>query len=163
MKQHAIKVNGVFNGIYKWGKGYESAVIAGKFKDFWKYEFPNLNPLFWKYAEPKEIGECGILCRSTGGGAIYMHPMDFTTILIASSGCSISSMGTDGKMYYNHFDNEVSELYEACVACAEYCGGSFNLNVSKEFVIDTPEWNELTDYREIEGDKFAESVGIAKE
>ena len=161
MKQFAIKVNGVFNGIYEWGKGYKSATIADKFEHFWAEVFPRLGASYWKYAEKTRFGECGFL--SCSGGSIYMHPMEFNSVLVASAGLVISQMGKDGEMYYNHFESVVRELNKICEECAKYCGGTFELYISKEFVIETPTLYELREYSEIDKDNYAQEMGVLKE
>jgi hypothetical protein len=151
-KKHAITINGVFNGIYEWGQGFKDRNIADKWNRYWKVEFPKnkdgFGKLFWKYADGDDFGGCGHL--SCIGGNIYMHPMNFTTTLIANGGARISHI--DGKDYYNHFSNELRELKEICDECAEFCGGSFQLYISPEFEIEvtrpTIEFSEDLDIKE---------------
>lgn len=161
MKQFAIKVNGVFKGIYEWGKGYKSQLAANKFEEFWTEVFPRLGAIHWKYAENTRFGECGLLACI--GGSIYMHPMEFNSVLVASAGVVMSEMGKDGEMYYNHFGSEVRELNRVCEACAKYCGSTFELYISKEFVIETPTLDELREYSEIDKDNYAQEMGVLKE
>ena len=137
-KKHAITINGIFKGIYEWGKGFKDCETARKWNWFWAVEFPKnkdgFGRLFWKYSEGDDFGGCGHL--SCIGGNIYLHPMNFNATLIASGCACISHI--DGKEYYNHFGGALKELKEICDECAEYCGGSFQLNISQEFEVEIP-------------------------
>ena len=161
MKQFATKVNGVFNGIYEWGRGFMSRGMASKWDWYWKVEFPKKGYIFWKYAEGNGFGECGnLVCTN---GSIYMHPMEFNSVLVASGGCIHISTGSDKKRYYNHFESVLRELKEICDDCAAFCGGTFDLYVAKEFAIETPDLRELIDYKEIGEGEYAEKIGIEVE
>ena len=160
MKQFAIKVSGVFSGIYKWGDGFVSRDMQSAWDWFWKVEFGRKHRSFWKYADGDEFGGCGIL--SCNSGAIYMHPMDFKAVLVSSSGVVISTRGKDGKDYYNHFQSEIRNLNEICKECAEFCGGHFTLTISSEFEINVPDANMYYDEL-IENDEFVTKVGVEKE
>ena len=161
MKQFAIKVRGIFNGIYEWGNGFKDRETESAWNWFWRVEFPKKRALFWKYADGDDFGGCGHLSSMTG--SIYMHPMDFNAVLVASSGCVKISPSKDGKDYYNHFESELRNLKEICDACAEFCGGTFELLISKEFVIETPEIRELVDFEDVSGDDYAEKIGVERE
>lgn len=161
MKQFATKVNGVFNGIYEWGRGFMSRNMESKWDWYWKVEFPKKGYIFWKYANNYGFGECGYLVCTDG--SIYMHPMEFNSVLVASGGCVCSSMGSDNKRYYNHFESALRELKEICDDCAAFCGGTFDFFISKEFAIETPELRELVDFKEIGRKGYAEKVGIEME
>jgi len=161
MKQYAIKINGVFNDIYEWGRGFKGNNTMSTWNWFWRVEFPKKGYTFWKYAEGDKFGGCGHL--SSNSGSIYMHPMEFNSVLVASSGLVCISTGNDKKRYYNHFQSELRELKEICDDCAEFCGGTFDFFVSKEFAIETPDLRELIDYKEIGKDEYAEKIGAEVE
>jgi len=161
MRHFAIKVRGIFNGIYEWGEGFKSRDIASRWNWYWKVEFPKKGHLFWKYAQGGDFGECGYLTGTDG--SIYMHPMDFNAVLVSSSGCVCTSRGSDGKDYYNHFQSVLRTLKEICDECAEFCGGTFDLLISKEFAIETPDIRELIDFQEIGEDGYAEKIGVERE
>jgi len=160
-KRHAITINGVFNGIYEWGRGFMSREIADKWNWFWSVEFRKTDHLFWKYADgDMDFGECGIL--SCNSGSIYMHPMDFNAVLVSSMGCICTKRGDDGKEYITQFESEIKHLKEICDACAEFCGGSFTLYISPEYPIEVvrPE-EEYTG--EIEKGEYAKRFGVERE
>lgn len=160
MTQFAIKVRGIFNDIYEWGNGFKDNETYSAWHRFWGVEFGKKHRLFWKYAEGDNFGGCGHL--SSNSGSIYMHPMDFTAVLVASSGCVKVSPSKEGKDYYNHFESELRTLKEICDECAAYCGGSFNLQISKEFAIEVPENRELVDYEEVAGEDYVTKIGVAR-
>lgn len=158
-KRYAITITGVFNGIYEWGRGFMSREIADKWNWFWAVEFRKIDHLFWKYADGDGFGGCGIL--SCNSGSIYMHPMDFTTVLVSTSGAICVSVA-DGKEYITQFEGEVKYLKRICDACAEFCGGSFTLYISPEYPIEVvrPEEEYTT---EIEKKGYAKMFGIERE
>lgn len=157
MKEIAIKFNGIFNGLYYWGQGYKNSDVARKWEMFWKYEFPRLKSVFWTYAPPKDnYGSCGNLVST--GAAIYMHPMDFKGVFVGTSGVSTSTY-VDGQKYSCTFGSLMAELKEICDACAEYCGGTFNLRISKEFEFEAPDY--LHDLKEFTNeDDYPKDFGM---
>ena len=160
MKQFAIKVHGTFNGIYEWGKGFKDEETMKKWNWFWKVEFSKkkgLSRLFWKYAEGDDYADCGFLSSLTG--SIYMHPMEFKSVLVTSGSCPCVYSDENGKEYFNNFQSELRELKEICDECAEFCDGTFDLKISKEFVIETPELDELTDF---DDDEYPQKFGMEK-
>lgn len=155
MNRFAISLKGVFENIYEWGEGFKDRETMNKWNTYWNSVFKTIRSLWWKYAEGDSFGGCGHL--SSMYGNIYMHPMDFSAVLVMDRGCVSVSIGRDGKKYYNHFGNIVRSLKEICDECAKYCGGSFRLEVSKEFRIEVPE--DLSEYKSEHNDNYAELFG----
>lgn len=136
MKETAIKIKGVFNGLYEWGQGWVSTSKRMAWDDFLENRLKTeVQPIFWKYVPGDKVtGACGSLIGT--GDAIYLHPMGFNAILI-SHGCTTTSY-KDGVYYQSAFSSEIMELREICEAVAEACGGTFTLYTSKEFECEVP-------------------------
>lgn len=148
-----IKVRGIFHDIYGWGVGFYSQEIAQKWNYFWRVKFAP--KIFWSYVQPKDKLTSGVLTLDTGGGSIYMHPMDFYTTLTSNGGVSCGKT-IEGVYYETCFEGQISELYEICKECAEFCGGSFTMEVSKEIEInDFP----MEEYNE---DTYIQECGVKK-
>lgn len=148
-----IKVRGIFHDIYGWGVGFYSQEIAQKWNYFWRAKFTPKT--FWSYVQPKDIWASGTLALNTGGGSIYMHPMDFTVMLTNNSGTHNGQIIGD-TYYESSFEWQISELYEICKECAEFCGGSFTMQVSKE--VETNDF-PMVEYNE---DTYIQECGIKK-
>ena len=119
MTEKIVLVQGTFDGIYGWGKGFYTPEQARK----WEEALYEINDLFWKLVvEPHSYGDTHYLVST--GGSVFLHPMDFRTVL-HSSGCN-----TD-----DSFNCE--ELKKICEKIAEHCGGTFRLEVSKPFEVES--------------------------
>lgn len=145
-KKRAINFYGSFNGIYEWGTGYVSTLAQFKWKEYWEKVFPTKNHCHWNiYVKGNNYGGCGSLIGLSN--AIYMHPMAIYGVFVergVSMGCSLPE--EDHKYHYSYvFYEELEELRKICTEAAEYCGGSFTLETSKEFEMEAPEANiEMT-------------------
>ena len=145
-KKRAINYYGTFKGIYEWGRGFVSTLAQYKWEQYWKCVFPTKHHCHWKtYVQGSGFGECGSLMGISK--AIYMHPMAFYGVFVeggVSKGCSLPE--ENHKYEYSYvFYEDLKELEEICKDAAEYCGGSFELETSKEFEVEVPEANiELT-------------------
>lgn len=118
MTEKVVLVRGTFEGIYGWGKGFYTSEKARQ----WEEALNNIDDIFWNLLTVhKGYGDTHYLCST--GGSIYMHPMDFRTVL-HSSGCNSDDT----------FDCE--SLKKICEKIAEHCGGTFTLEVSKPFDIE---------------------------
>lgn len=130
----AIAFNGMFNGLYEWGKGWVSNEVREKWDYWWENEFPEMWTTFWRYVGGED-GECGRLVGT--GEAVYMHPMVTRGTFVScgvTCGCYVG-----GEKYEYAFYEELAELERICVAVAEYCGGSFHMSTTKEFDIEVPD------------------------
>jgi hypothetical protein len=136
----AIDFYGTFNGLYEWGKGWVSLDVMNKWEYWWANEFPKFNAWLWhQYIPGKNLGECGILVSNSA--SIYMHPMAIYGMLTEgglSRGCSLSEEGHKYNYKYVFLD-QLNELRRICEAVAEYCGGTFVLDTTKEFDIPIPD------------------------
>lgn len=110
-KMEIAIVHGVFEGIYSWGKGYESMEVH----DAWEKAIREVKSVFWKVVDSGERMVPPSLVSIQG--SIYLHPMDFTTVL-HRVGCSEDCYDCD-------------DLNRVCTEIAEKCGGTFKLYVSK--------------------------------
>lgn len=109
----SVMVMGKFNGIYEWGDGW----ISGK-KEKWDEYLSNLKNSHWKYFrlnEPTHSTDYLIAIDNV----IFLHPLSFSAVMTYIPGMSI----------YDKAD--VDELYNICKELAEYCGGTFTMEVSK--------------------------------
>ena len=116
--EKVTRISGVFSGIYSWGKGFHSSEQAIQWDNYWK----NYDGIFWKVLNEEVAGQTSTYLVSTSG-SLYLHPMDFTTIL-----CDMT-------------DRKMKELKWACEECAKACGGSFSMSVAHtnaEFGIHYP-------------------------
>lgn len=112
-KQSTIIVRGIFHDIYFWGKGFKDTETSLA----WKKAVDEVKGIHWSvHTEKHGYGNVNYLVSTNG--SIYLHPMDFTTVLHS---CGVH---TD-----DSFD--CSELEEICKGIAEKCGGTFELYVSK--------------------------------
>lgn len=137
----AINFYGTFVGLYEWGKGWVSHNAKEKWDFWWKYEFPKVASYKWHtYLPGNGLGECGRLVGNSN--VIYMHPMAIYGTFVEggiSCGCYIND-----KHYKYVFYDDLESLNEICKAVAEYCGGTFVLDTTKEFEIVIP--NERHDF-----------------
>lgn len=108
-----VFVRGVFHGIYEWGKGWVSNDVALKFKEAER----NIKSYFWNLHESND-GMSSDYLLSTDG-SVYLHPMNFDTVL-HRCGSSEDSFSC-------------GDLKRICEEIAEACGGSFEMYVSKPF------------------------------
>ena len=132
----SIHYYGTFNGIYEWGKGWLSMPIKAKWDEFWLNEFPKYKNYRWIMAIPPADEYDG--WRLVGrANVIYMHPMGFYGMMF-ENGITCGSY-INGKEYRYVFYDDLEKLNEICKAAAEYCGGTFTLDTTKEFDIVQPE------------------------
>ena len=126
---------GTFKGLYEWGRGWD-AIMERKWNDFWLTQFPKMANYQWlRYVPGDGFGTCGTLCGRNIN--VYMHPMaiyGYMTEGGVSCGTTI-----DGKEYNYVFADELAKLNEICKAAAEWCGGTFTLDTTKEFEGAIPE------------------------
>ena len=112
------KVHGVFGNLYFWGKGWDNINKKIAWDSFWhNLENDKKNKaIFWSFAEKNDSNKSQYLFGIQG--SIYLHPMDF------------NFYGVDG---HSSDDNKtpywITELYKLCTACAETCGGTFEMYV----------------------------------
>lgn len=111
-----IRIKGSWSGIYGWGTGYYDKEKYLNWENFWD----NINAIYWNSVIANDTFNTRYLV--TTSGSIYLHPMDFTTVLKSSG------VVCNGK----HFDGEVRELKELCEKAAKVCGGTFTMEVSEE-------------------------------
>lgn len=103
------KIKGTFHGLYELGKGWDYET-SRMWNEFWK----GTNPIFWKFFQN---GQEQHLVSTYG--SIFLHPMNFTAILSAG---------------YMDMDSELAELKKLCTRCAEACGGTFEMEVTRKQV-----------------------------
>lgn len=138
-KKRAINYYGTFKGIYEWGRGFVSTLAQYKWDEYWRCIFPTKNYCHWySYVKGNDYGGCGSLIGLSK--AIYMHPMAIYGVFVEGgvlNGCSLPE--EDNKYLYTYaFYDDLEELRKICSEAAEYCGGSFVLETSKEFEIEIP-------------------------
>lgn len=132
----AINFYGAFTGLYEWGKGWISHEKKMKWDYWWKYEFPKTHHTHWQnYIEGSMSGECGRLVGT--GEAVYMHPMAIYGTFV-ESGLSRGRY-IDGVEYRYVFYEDLKELTDICKEVAEYCGGDFVMDTTREFLIEEPD------------------------
>lgn len=117
MRKAIVLVRGVFKGIYFWGQGWKDEETYRKFKEA-EHKFQSY---CWTLKESEESGSSDYLVSIYG--SIYLHPMDFTTVLHNSGGLSDDSFGCE-------------DLKCICDKIAEACGGSFEMIVSKPLEVE---------------------------
>lgn len=132
-REKICNVRGVFTGIYAWGEGW-SKETAEKWDDFLR----NYKGIFWRAIEPKSSMSSWYLVSTHG--SVYLHPMDFDTVLKSSGGCS--PRGNDD-MLEDYFGSELEELKELCTKLAEHCGGSFTSMVAEAQIIENNNLRQL--------------------
>ena len=130
----AINFYGTFKGLYEWGRGWVSAEKKAKWDYWWENEFPEMWTTFWRYLGGED-GECGRLVATSE--AVYLHPMAIYGTVV-EGGCSCGCY-IDGQKYKYVFYDELCELNKICKAVAEYCGGDFVMDTTKEFTIEEPD------------------------
>jgi len=117
-----ITLKGTFNGLYRWGDGWDSATEK-KWNDYWRNQ---LKSYFWHFFEVhKGHGDAQYLV--TTGGSIYLHPMNFSLVMQKFGGCY--HYNEDGSKTEVH--SEIEELQEICEECAAFCGGDFAIDQFK--------------------------------
>lgn len=133
MKTTIIRIRGTFCGLYNWGSGWVSSEVAEKWDAFWEGLTKSDKSIFWRYAPPRDrYCSCGYLCSSDG--TVYLHPMDFETVLSRRSGTALIS--ENGNSYNGAFKSELQELQRLCSQAAKSCGGTFSLEAGRETLID---------------------------
>ena len=134
------QIRGNFHGIYEWGNGYVSMEMKRKWDEFWEVKLREHHPFFWKYIKGDDFSSGSLVSTYN---AIYMHPMSINAVFSQGGGCSHKTFPDDEhkKDYRTYFTSEINELNKLCKACAEYCGGTFELFTTKEAEIDEPETN----------------------
>ena len=126
-------VRGVFAGLYAWGDGW-SAEKSNKWDEF----LTNYKGIHWRAVTPKSRMSCWMLVSTQG--SIYLHPMDFNTVLKSSGGCC--PKGNDD-MLEDYFGGELEELKKLCTELAEYCGGKFTSMVAEAHEIENNNLRQL--------------------
>lgn len=116
MEKAVIYFKGVFNGLYKWGEGWDVETRA-KWKEYWK----NSKGIFWKYFNNKSVCD-DIDYLVSNGGSIFLHPMSFNGGLFSGGVLCNGS----------YFNSQITELKKLCEECAKVCGGTFVLTISEE-------------------------------
>ena len=130
-----IHFYGTFKGLYEWGKGWSRETME-KWNEFWREEFPKMADYQWiRYIPSDEPGICGTLCGRDIN--IYMHPMAIYGYMYENGFSCGAYVGDD--MYNYAFYDELEKLNEICKAAAEWCGGTFTLDTTKEFRVEVPE------------------------
>lgn len=130
-----IHFYGTFKGLYEWGRGW-TYEMERKWNEFWKTQFPKMADNHWlRYVPGNGFGECGTLCGRNIN--VYMHPMAIYGYM-SEGGVSCGAY-IDGEPYNYVFYDELEKLNEICKAAAEYCGGAFVLDTTKEFEVEIPE------------------------
>lgn len=134
-KTRFIHFYGTFNGLYKWGEGWTREMKA-KWEEFWRTQFPKMANYQWvRYIPGNGFGVCGTLCGRNIN--VYMHPMAIYGYM-SEGGVSCGAY-IDGQEYNYVFYDELEKLNEICKAAAEWCGGSFVLDTTKEFEVEIPQ------------------------
>lgn len=113
MEETIVLVRGTFNNIYFWGKGYKDAETCQK----WHNALKEVKSFLWSVREVDDVSYL-VGCN----GSIYLHPMDFRAVL-HSCGCHTNDT----------FD--CGDLERICKEIAEKCGGTFELEVSKQITV----------------------------
>jgi len=134
-KARFIHFYGTFNGLYGWGEGWTRETQA-KWDEFWRTQFPKMADYHWlRYIPGNGFGECGTLCGRDIN--VYMHPMAIYGYM-SEGGVSCGAY-VDGEEYNYVFYDELEKLNEICKAAAEWCGGTFTLDTTKEFEVEIPQ------------------------
>ena len=134
-KTRFIHFYGTFNGLYAWGEGWTREMEA-KWDEFWRTQFPKMADFRWiRYIPGNGFGECGTLCGRNIN--VYMHPMAIYGYM-SEGGVSCGTY-VDGQEYNYVFYDELEKLNEICKAAAEWCGGTFTLDTTKEFEVEIPQ------------------------
>ena len=132
----AVSFYGNFIGLYEWGEGWLSHDVKEKWNFWWKYEFPKIASYEWHtYIPGSSSSGCGRLVGKNN--VIYMHPMSIYGTFVEDGVSCICHV--DGKGYRYVFYDDLESLREICKAAAEYCGGAFILDTTKEFEITIPD------------------------
>jgi len=135
IKTRFLHFYGTFNGFYKWGEGWTRETWA-KWDEFWLTQFPKMSNYQWvRYIPGNGIGECGTLCGRDIN--VYMHPMAIDGYM-SERGVSYGAY-IDGQGYNYVFYDALEKLNEICKAAAEWCGGTFTLDTTKEFEVEIPQ------------------------
>lgn len=130
-KERICCVRGIFQGIYAWGEGWNSET-----KTKWDDYLRNYKGIFWRAIEPKHRMESWELV--TAGGSVYLHPMDFRTVLHS---CGVKTSGKTELEQY--FGGQLKELKELCQGLAEACGGKFTTFIAETQVVENNNFVDL--------------------
>lgn len=125
------EIRGVFSGLYAWGEGW-SKEKARK----WDEYLENYKGVFWTPVRPKCQMGCWNLVSTQG--SIYLHPMDFRTVLRSCGGKCDGD--TELEQY---FGGELKELKKLCSELAEACGGKFTTMIAQTQVVDNDNFVDL--------------------
>ena len=130
-KTRICEVRAVFEGLYYWGSGWKSNESAKA----WDEYLANYKGNYWRAIAPKNNMSCWHLMSSSG--SIYLHPMDFRTVLHSCGGvCS-------GKTEFEQHFPELEELKELCQGLAEACGGKLSSMIAETQVIENNHFESL--------------------
>ena len=99
-------------GLYEWGRGWVSSEKARLWNEFWA----KCDSVHWSVSKDKLGYGCDLLVSMSG--CIYLHPMDFNTVLV--------STWTSGD------DPYVKELHKIVDECANYVGFTYEFKVSRK-------------------------------
>lgn len=116
MKMSIVLVRGVFKDIYFWGKGWKDNETYRKFKEAER----NIKSYFWNLHKSDDGMSSDYLVSVDG--SVYLHPMDFSAVL-HRCGSSEDSFAC-------------GDLKRICEEIAAYCGGSFEMEVSKPMEVE---------------------------
>ena len=123
-KERICCVRGMFQGIYAWGEGWDAETCAK-----WDNYLKNYKGNYWRAIEPEHRMESWQLIST--GGSIYLHPMDFRTVLHSCGGRTNGN--TELEQY---FGGELRELKELCQGLAKACGGKFTTFIAETQVVE---------------------------
>ena len=123
-------VRGVFTNIYVWGEGWSKEK-----SNAWDNYLENYKGCHW---HPVKIHDIWYLVSTQG--SIYLHPMDFNSILKSSGGCSPKG---NEDMLEDYFGSHIEELKDICSGLAEVCGGQFTSLVAEAKEIENNNLKQL--------------------
>lgn len=129
-KIRICNVRGVFANIYQWGEGWNKEV-AEKWDNF----LENYKGIFWTPVKRRDVW---YLVGTHG--SIYLHPMDFNTVIYSNGGCSPRG---NNDILEDYFGSELEELQEICEGLAKECGGQFTSMVAEAHEIENNNLRQL--------------------
>lgn len=114
--KHSVMVRGTFKGLYTWGEGWDYTT-----RDKWEAYLSRMKSYGWKYYKCDDGFSVSYYLHNTNN-IIFLHPMQFEAVL-NDCGCMVNG---------SYFKGDIENLYEICKGLAEYCGGTFSMEVSGE-------------------------------